>query len=623
MTQEWYSAAESVGLPGLPGTPRGINKMGDRGELVRRKKSRGKGWEYAFSSFPNTTRDYLLRQSVTAVAVQPAEQPLVPVDPPLISELTNRQRDRMNARQAILSIIDDMTLQSSQGQAIKTFVAMANMGQLPETTLNTLLTAKNQSHGKGLINADTLYRWMKRRSQGSAALAPVFKKTGSHHVWLPLLLKIYQHPNKPTVAACVRDWDHHYQDIKRPNLRTAQRAIERIPTEITSYGRMSKHAIRAVKPFVRRTFDGLWPMDIVTVDGHLFKAYVRHPMTGRRFRPEVTTYLDIATRKAIGFSAWIAESQFAIWGALRQMVLNPECGIPAMHYSDNGAYRGEQHRATLSRLGTTLMFSQAYRAQARGLIERFNSSVWAPLAKQLPLYCGKDVDQENFKKVLKKADDKDEGLPGWEDYVTTCHQALNDYNARPHRSLKNRTPNQAWAQAVEEGWAPTQLENDDLHDLLPALERKVSRGEVSLPWGRYFSPDLSAYHGQQVYVCYEPTDGEQVLVAAKTGELIATAQRDGNARPYVSNSQIEHARAVRQQGRLKNVDRKRDQILEEGAPQIEQLDSGFDELEDEMNSNLHDNIGLMQSLNQQRLEEEEEMFSQPIFQHKAMDYETD
>ncbi len=52
---------------------------------------------------------------------------------------------------------------------------------------------------------------------------------------------------------------------------------------------MGKNAIRAIKPFVRRTMDGLWPMDVVTVDGHIFKAYVRHPATGARFRPEVTT----------------------------------------------------------------------------------------------------------------------------------------------------------------------------------------------------------------------------------------------------------------------------------------------------------------------------------------------
>ncbi len=569
MNRPWLSAAELAGLPGMPGTARNVNRMGDRGELQRRKKLRGKGWEYSQDSLPKPTRDYLLRKAAADVVTQEVAQPPAPLDVPTTGELSDWQREQMNDRLAILSIIDEMALHMNQGRAIDEFIGLADTGELPEPTLAALHRAKNSSKGKHLVNRATLYRWFELRTISAAALAPKPRRGKAHHTWLPMLLKLYQVPQKPSISECIRDWSDYYPNTSAPTLRTAQRQIAQLPSEIVNYGRMGKNALRSVQPFVRRTFDGLWPMDVVTVDGHLFKAYVRHPLTGRRFRPELTTYMDIATRKAVGFSSWIAESQFAIWGALRQMVTNPECGVGALHYSDNGAYRSEQHRATLSRIGTSIMFSEAYRAQARGVIERFNSSVWIPLAKKLPLYCGDDMDPQAFRRALKKADESGDGLPGWQDFVAGCQLALEKYNDRSHRSLGGRSPNQAWAQAITEGWKPTLLGQDDLHDLMPSEERKVNRGEISLPWGRYFHKDLSLYHGQQVRAAFEPTDGSQIWVSSLNGELICVAERDANARPYVSESMLEHARARREKGRLDRLERKIDAVREEGAAQIE------------------------------------------------------
>ncbi|MEE9357354.1 Mu transposase C-terminal domain-containing protein [Candidatus Vondammii sp. HM_W22] len=517
----------------------------------------------------NNAKNRILRQAASEIATKPLAELPEPVETPLVCELKDQQRDRMNARLAILSIIDEMALHANQGKAIKEFIRMANSDELPQSTMDALLLAKSKSHGKNVIDRATIYRWISERTKGVTALAPRCGRKPVYHDWGPLFLEIYQRPQKLSAAKIARDWDTYYPGIPGPsNGRAAQRFLEEIPAEFKNYGRMGKNAIRAIKPFVRRTMDGLWPMDVVTVDGHLFKAYVRHPATGTRFRPEVTTYLDIATRKAIGFSAWIAESQYAIWIALRDMVANPECGVPAIHYSDNGAYRGEQHRATLSRIGTSLMFSEAYRAQARGVIERLNSSVWVPTAKKLPTYCGKDTDQEFFKKALKKADKNGDGLPSWSDFIAGCQQALDDYNNRKHSTL-GETPNQAWERAIADGWKPTLLENDDLHDLLPSVERKAIRGEVSLPWGRYFSEDLGLYHGRKVRVSFDPANGAQVWISSLTGELLCTAKRDANARPYVRESQLEHARAKRESGRVERLERKIDSAREEGAYQIE------------------------------------------------------
>lgn len=52
MSQDWYSPKQLAGLPGMPGTERGINGWGDKGKIERRKRLKGKGWEYAFASLP-------------------------------------------------------------------------------------------------------------------------------------------------------------------------------------------------------------------------------------------------------------------------------------------------------------------------------------------------------------------------------------------------------------------------------------------------------------------------------------------------------------------------------------------------------------------------------------------
>lgn len=569
MTKEWFTSAELAGIPEMPGTDRGVNKKGDRGELKRRKKASGKGWEYHLHSLPKAAQAHILRTLTTQVAGASADQLPALTETPVLGELTSRQRDRMNARLAILNIIEETALHVGLSRAIAAFIDQANAGDLPDATAQLLIVAKGGKAGRQPINRATLYRWLDREKRGVAAVAPRNPPKRGHIDWLPQLLKLYQRPQKPAVAACLREWPQHYPDAPAPNLRTAQRALSALPVEMREYGRMGKHARRSIQPFVRRTFDGLWPMDVVTVDGHLFKGYVGHPMTGRRFRPEVTTYLDIATRRMVGFSAWIAESQFAIWGALHQMVMNPACGVPAIHYSDNGAYRGEQHRSTMTRIGTTLMFSEAYRAQARGVIERFNSSVWVPLAKQLPLYAGSDMDPQAFRKALRAADDTGAGLPSWQDFLDACRQALDEYNDRPHKSLGGKSPNQAWADALADGWQPTVLQDDDLHDLLPAVERVCRRGEVSLPWGRYASHDLAPYHQRTVRVAFDPVDGSHVWVSSDTGVLLAIAQRDGNARPYIHDSQLGHARAQREAGRIDRLERKLAAVREEGAFQIE------------------------------------------------------
>jgi putative transposase len=175
-----------------------------------------------------------------------------------------------------------------------------------------------------------------------------------------------------------------------------------------------------------------------------------------------------------------------------------------------------------------------------------------------------------MKKELHTADDDGANLMAWQDFLTAARQTLDDYNNRPHSSLKKQTPNEAWAEAVNEGgWQPTPLENDDLHDLLPRRMRTVKRGWVKLPWGYYFNDKLRNYHDQRVWVSNHPIDGSRVWCSKESMTLICVALRDDNKSVYVPSSQLKEARAKRKASQLRRLDRKRDAVLEEGATQFE------------------------------------------------------
>ncbi len=534
------------------------------------------------------TAPALANPAATRTALAPRDADDAADELPAINAvLTDWQRQARDARLRVLAWVDELTVSlGGQAAAIDRLLGLITQGLLPPEMALTLAQANErprlsqdprQDRPVVTLSRGTLYRWLAARRQGPHALAPRPANTRGRvqPAWIAPLLALYQDPAKPSVAACLRQLAQLApQGLELPCQRTAEVWLtQRLPAAITQWGRMGTRARRAIRPFIRRTTDGLWPMDIVAVDGHTFKAWVAHPLSGERFRPEITTYLDLATRRIVGCAAWVAESQYAIWLALRAMILNPHQGVPALHYSDNGAYTGEQHRSLLARLGIDQTHSLPGNPQANGAIERINRSLWIPAAKQLPLYAGKDMDKDAFKARKSQADKDGTGLVPWTEFTAFLQEQIRAYNGREHASLtRNRTrlsPDQAWAEAVSEGWLPTLLEQDDLHDLLPSETRTCRRGEVRLPWGRYFSKDLDDYHGQQVRVGYDPGDGASVWVSDLRGRLIATAQHDGNARPYVSATAIEDARAKREAARIKRLEARIERVQAQETPVID------------------------------------------------------
>lgn len=69
--ESWYTAAQLSGLPGLPGTDRGLQKLAERESWPSRKRAKGKGVEYPFSALPPEAQAALILRAAPKVERQP------------------------------------------------------------------------------------------------------------------------------------------------------------------------------------------------------------------------------------------------------------------------------------------------------------------------------------------------------------------------------------------------------------------------------------------------------------------------------------------------------------------------------------------------------------------------
>ncbi|MGY9046297.1 MAG: Mu transposase C-terminal domain-containing protein, partial [Rhodobacterales bacterium] len=353
--------------------------------------------------------------------------------------------------------------------------------------------------------------------------------------------------------------------------------------------------------FVRRSTENLLPTTVYTADGKTFDAEIADWKTHQAMKPEITSILDVATRKCVGFSLSRKEDTRAVTEALRNSCVDH--GIPAIFYTDRGAgYKNKAIDDTtiglMGRLSITKMHALPYNSQAKGIIERFNRTVWNPLAQKLPSYLGAEMDKEAKQSFHKasRADLKEFGqsrlLMPWADFLTLCQVAVTRYNDTPHSGLpryqdpetgnfRHLTPNEAWAQHVADGFEPVPVDEDIQDDLFRPYEMRIARrAEVQWNTNTYFHLALEAYHGEEVLVGYDHTDASKVWVReldrelGQPGRLICVAKFAGNRTDYIPRTAQIAAENNRVKGQLNRLDRKSRDIEEQRTRPylIEQID---------------------------------------------------
>lgn len=619
--REWFNAQEfaDLKLSDLPETESAVIRFAKRLDwqstsLARKRKGRGGGWEYHVDLLPSAARKALearfnmerLNAPVTEVQTKAPTKAKV-----CLAEADGAQRQAAEARKQLLQMVEQLVMRGMPyDRAVMGLVAKVKvlleqdiLTSDEEHLLGLVRTAKDK--GKG-ISRRVIYNWRKAfEESGFAGLIPGKRRkdalNADRYAWAPGFLKFYADPRKPTLALALDQYRSSLVDpSKAPSYDQVKRYLAKLKKSdpIAAHrGREGLLSLKARKVYVSRSMEGLEPTDIYTADGKTFDAFVAHPFSGNPIRPEITSILDVATRKCVGYSIGLKEKAYDVAEALRNA--STANGVGAIFYVDNGnGYKNllldEAAVGMLARLGTHKEHSRAYNSQARGIIERFNGSVYTRLAKSLPSYTGRDLDREASMKLHRqlKKDLKEHGssdlLISWEEFLKIFDAALQYYNDRPHSALpdtrdtitKNKrhmSPNEYWAQFEANGFKAVCLGREDSDDLSrPAVRRRVSRGLVTIEKNRYFALELERYDRRDVMVCYDMLDASRVWVREldfvdgqeTPGALICTAKFEGNSEAYFPKPVIKSAREKKAQAAKKRIEEKLRRVEQEQRPGI-------------------------------------------------------
>ncbi len=645
MNKEWFTARELAAIAkerGLkssifPNSERGVQLFAEREGWnafrdlckIREGREGGGGREYHRSLLPDVMQDVIAGQDIKAaqLAAQEKEREVArkKIDQLPVTSLRFRQRNAMEARGEILVAIERYATirgEWSMRQPILAFVQAqadhaeraiakekADAGRLlsPRELMlvaqpspleqpgsfdlleQTLLVANDRSGGNFRISRATIYEWFKARNAGGiTALAPALTNEAEPvSEEFKAFLKFYCKPGKLAATEALE----HYKEDNPDSALTIEQVRYTLRHKLNdiekNVGREGLLTLRSRMAYIQRSTENLFPTTIYTADGKTFDAEVEHPVTSRPFKPEITSILDVATRKCVGFSIAFKENVISVTEALR----NACCahGIPAIFYTDRGpgyknkAFDGDVN-GLMGRLSITKMHALPYNSQAKGIIERFNGTVWNPLAQRLPTYLGKPMDKEAAKAAHKatRRDLKEFGasrlLPTWDEFRAMCEKAIAKYNDRPHDGLprfrdertgkyRHYSPNEFWALHVADGFEPVPVEDDLRDDLFRPYEiRTARRGLVDWNRNHYYHAALERYHGEKVMVGYDFAEARYVWVReidreeGQPGPLICVADFTGNKVDYVPRTFQKAAEEARHKGRVRRIENKRRDI---------------------------------------------------------------
>ncbi len=578
----WYSARELAGLPGMPGTERAIQLRAKREHWEGQGRLGSKAVEYRFAALPKQTQVALIAAAVNESVSEPApavEQNTTQRDAISASRLTEDQRSVMTARLAFVREIERMSQTISQQRAIDSLVALAKADQLTPYLNGLVQRANDRKTGDRSLSERTLKRWLSSyRQQGETGLAPGrCQKDLSLPEWSVSFLTCYQRPTKPSVESAYAEFALKHP-AERPSIHVVRRFLNKLSPEARERGRRTPQELKALQPFKRRTTKNLFPCDVFTADGHKFDAEVLNPRTGKPYRPETTTVIDVATRKALGISIGEAESTIGVMDALRDAVQH---GMFAMFYVDNGSgFANDTVREVVDRLGGTMTHALPYNSQARGLIERAHQTIWVNAAKKLPSYIGADMDKHAGTKVhrISRKQLRETGgtrlIPTFAEFMAGVEYEIETYNNNPHRGLakirdpltgklRHMSPNEAWDAARAEGWEPILAQAELLNDLMrPQVIRPTRRGEVTWSGETYFLDALRDLHGEEVRLAYDVRDASRVWIRTLDGRSgrRSTARRQCQ-RLHAESNDRESLREARKRpdeagfGQARNPDR--------------------------------------------------------------------
>ncbi|WP_306553412.1 Mu transposase C-terminal domain-containing protein [Acidovorax sp.] len=625
----WLSAREIAGLPGMPGTERRTRERLTRLCITSRPRAGregGGGLEYDTSALPAEVRAAIAARTVARAAGRALAQvdsapvaSFAPPDKPLPAPLaptsghTRRppslaDKATADARMLLVNMVLDLVPLHGIKRACATVALQFASGQA-SAELQVTARKANQRARADQVSARTLERYIGiYRAEGWWGLLPAPAPE-------PSLDEVEQ-----DVAAVLGLF--HSRDARFRKLSGAAKEVTRqLGRDFDSWKALYARARRALDkfgkshqantalikarfaagaqrdaqlPFKWRDDSVLACNDVWMIDGHTFKAKVRHPDHGAPFAPELTMCIDPSCKFITGWSVNLSENVRAVGDALRHGI--GLWGVPAILYGDNGA--GETARqidcpidGLCARLGIDHRTGIPGKPQGHGGIERVWQTVAINCARQFGSYQGKDVDGGTFRKVaaelqkeqraVRRAEQTGEvvvlssKVPTWQQFIDAVEKAVHEYNhEHRHRKLpkradgKHMTPAEAWAAKYKRD-EQVLLGALELRQMfMPAVLRTAKRGQVTFFNQTYAAPELMRrdVDGREVSVRYDIHDPSFVLVYTLGGEYVCEAKFEASRRDFFPTPVIDMAREKRVKAAVKRREQQIDLALRELQP---------------------------------------------------------
>ena len=415
-----------------------------------------------------------------------------------------------------------------------------------------------------------LYRKKEAQEKvGDIGLLDKRGKHGNHKKTLPdpvfdIFEYYYLDESRKTVTKCMElaelEIKKNREDLQHllplPSLSTFSRAVEsRIPVPVLKYYRFGEKAfLDECAPYIRRKYGDLASNDIWVCDNHTFDVLVNDGKAEKPVRVYLTAFLDVRSRKMMGWYVTDNPCSDATLAALRRGIEN--FGVPKLIYSDNGREflthdiggRGFRKSSAENEPPTILQlldieFRTAMVKNAKAkIIERSFRDVKESFSRLFDGYTGGTIAErpERLKKIGKQVSNFT-CLEDFKGFVDDYIQGIFNKKSSKGEGMEGKSPDEIYAKYLYEQRVATP---EELNLLMLRNSRIVTlqRNGVKLVlygeeyWFR--SDELAWNHlGEKVYFRYNPDDLREVRIYNEDDQFLGTAQQEGALSYFAANKE--------------------------------------------------------------------------------------
>lgn len=513
--------------------------------------------------------------------------PLASIEPKLIAKYKRIQTRKQNtdkpkeSKPVLITDVEALTANERLEivfwkEIIEEWESYHLPGQNKKQTTESYIEYLKVKHPSVKFSERILYRKAKvMREQGTAALADRRGKHEHHKKAVPkevfdIFEYFYLDQSQKSIQLCMTltelEIKQHSEKYNRellplPSRASFVREIERsIPVPVLKYYRKGEKAFKdECANYIERSYDDLASNDIWVCDNHTFDIFVNDGESKKPIRVYLTGFLDVRSRKMVGWYVTDAPSSDATLQALRRGI--EAYGIPKRIYSDNGreflthdiggrgfrksAKTNEHEPPTiLQHMGIDFRTALVKNARAK-IIERAFLDMKEGFSKLFDGYTGGTIAErpERLKITGKKAGNF-VLIDEFREYVDIYIKGW--FNKQPHtgRGMNGKTRDDVYAACLFEQRVAT---TDELNLMMMRTSRMqtVNRGvkikfyDVDI---RFYSDELIMNHDhEKVYVRYNPDNLAQVRVYDEQDRFLCTAKQQNPLGYFASKDEIGEA----------------------------------------------------------------------------------